>query len=437
MTQREATTSTNYGVPAPGSKLDGWDDTPKDQLQLTGAEAPLGEEEQAILDTVHRFASEVMRPAGIELDRMTAEEVAAKGSPLWPVLEGYQQLGLNMDLLIAFEPEPRARLLCLVMEELGWGDAGLAISLATSLNPQLTAHEFGNQYLLDKYPDTMLGCWAITQPDHGSDSLDVSKQVFHPQGNYGRPNCVATLKSDKVVLNGQFSAWVSNGTIAELAVVYCAGDSGNGPDPEGGCVVMVPLNLPGISRGKPLEKMGQRALNQGEIFFDNVELPLDHIVANPKHYKKAVYAKLSEANALMGGIFTGTARAAFELALAYAHERKQGGVPIIHHQSVAHRLFHMYRKVEMSRALTRRAVTYNYLQNVPAIQASIAAKVTATQSSFEVASDALQIFGGNGLTHEYPIEKILRDARASMIEDGCNEILAIKGGYELINPEWL
>ena len=140
---------------------------------------------------------------------------------------------------------------------------------------------------------------------------------------------------------------------------------------------------------------------------------------------------------LMGATFTGLAARAFELAHAYAHERKQGGVPIIRHQSVAHRLFHMYRKVEASRALTRRVVTYNTVEPQPALHAAMTSKVTGTQTAFEVASDARQIFGGNGMTREYPMEKLLRDARASMIEDGCNEILAIKGGYALADRSLL
>ena len=78
---------------------------------------------------------------------------------------------------------------------------------------------------------------------------------------------------------------------------------------------------------------------------------------------------------------------------------------------------------------------FNATAPIPALQSAMAAKVTATQTAFEVASDALQMLGGNGNTREYPIEKILRDARASMIEDGCNEILAIKGGYQMMDPD--
>lgn len=144
------------------------------------------------------------------------------------------------------------------------------------------------------------------------------------------------------------------------------------------------------------------------------------------------------ANGLMGAIFTGCARAAYELALDYAHERRAGGVKIIRHQSVAHRLFHMFRKVEASRALTRRVVEYNFEKSPDfCLHAAMTSKITGTQTSFEVASDALQIFGGNGMTREYPLEKLLRDARASLIEDGCNEILAIKGGFLLADKDRL
>ena len=114
-----------------------------------------------------------------------------------------------------------------------------------------------------------------------------------------------------------------------------------------------------------------------------------------------------------------------------ARDREQGGVPIVRHQNVAYRLFHMYRKVEAARALARRAMLYNFTQPVPALQVAMASKITGTQAAFEVASEALQIFCGAGIRRDRPIEKIFRDARLSMIEDGCNEILAIKGGRYL------
>lgn len=91
----------------------------------------------------------------------------------------------------------------------------------------------------------------------------------------------------------------------------------------------------------------------------------------------------------------------------------------------------MFRKVEAACALTRRVALFNQSMPIPALQAAMAAKVTGTQLAFEVASEAVQMFGGNGVTREYPVEKIFRDARSALIEDGCNEMLAIKGGYLL------
>ena len=201
--------------------------------------------------------------------------------------------------------------------------------------------------------------------------------------------------------------------------------------------MIVPLDLPGVSRGKPLDKIGMRGCNQGELYFEQVEVPLSHLLAGPDTYAALTHATLTEANPHVAATWVGVGRAAYEHALAYAHERRQGGLPIIQHQHVRYRLFHMFRKVEAARALVRRVVEFNATAPQAALQASIAAKITATQNSFEVASDAIQIFGGNGVTREYPMEKLLRDARAGMIADGCNEVLAIKGGGALVNPDWL
>jgi acyl-CoA dehydrogenase len=407
------------------------------KLGPLGAEPPLSETAAMILESLERYAVEVMRPIGTRLDRMTPEEVAAADSPYWEARSKFVELGFGVEALLGFEPEERGKMMCLLFETLGWGDSGLAISFGAGMLPQYMCALLGREDLLKLYPDAMLGCWGITEPDHGSDSIDPNRMIFHPQGQYGRPNCWARIDGDEVVINGQKSAWVSNGTIADVCVLYCATDTGTSLDSQHGCVVIVPMDARGVSRGKPLDKLGQRALNQGEIYFDNVRVPRSHLLAGPDDFQAAVKTIHTAANGLMGATFTGVARAAYELALDYAHERKQGGVPIIRHQAVAQRLFHMFRKVEASRALTNRVVHYNFISSEISLHAAMTAKVTATQASFEVASDALQIFGGNGLTREYPVEKLLRDARASLIEDGCNEILSIKGGYYLADPERL
>jgi acyl-CoA dehydrogenase len=246
---------------------------------------------------------------------------------------------------------------------------------------------------------------------------------------YGRSNCIARKDGDSFVINGQKAAWVSNGTIAMAAALFCATDMGDGPKGVG--AFLVPLDVTGVSRGKPLDKMGQRALNQGEIFFEDVRIPAEYMVAGPELFALGSELVLCEANGGMGALFVGVAQAALDLAINYAKERIQGGVPIFQHQSVKARLFEMFRKVEAARSLNRRVVLYNMLGGTPQFHYAIASKVMSTETAFEVASAALQIFGGAGLSREYPIEKLLRDARASMIEDGCNDVLSLRGAERL------
>jgi alkylation response protein AidB-like acyl-CoA dehydrogenase len=139
----------------------------------------------------------------------------------------------------------------------------------------------------------------------------------------------------------------------------------------------------------------------------------------------------------MGILFTGVAQAAFDEALNYAKNRIQGGKPIFDHQSVRLRLFNMFKMVEATRAFSRRTALFNISNNdpmnglIPSGAHGMALKVLSTETAFKVASEALQIFGGNGLSKEYPIEKIFRDARASMIEDGENNVLSLVGASHL------
>ena len=236
------------------------------------------------------------------------------------------------------------------------------------------------------------------------------------------------------MINGQKATWVSNGTIAAYAALFLNLDSSKGQ--EGGGIAVVPLSLPGVSRGKPLEKLGQRDLNQGEIFFDNVRIPKSMmIVLDPATYTLAINGQLAGANMWMGCIFSGTAHSAFDEALKYSRERIQGGRPIFEHQNIKLKLFDMFTSVEAARSLSRRAWIYNAKQRAAmqsqALEYSIASKILGTETAFRVASQAVQIFGGNGLSKEYVIEKIFRDARAAMIEDGVNETLALLGANRL------
>jgi len=140
---------------------------------------------------------------------------------------------------------------------------------------------------------------------------------------------------------------------------------------------------------------------------------------------------VSTANAAMGAMFVGVARAAYEEALTYSKQRIQGGKPLFEHQMIKHKLFNMFTKIEAGRALSRAAMIYNYNNTPPKVEYSIASKVFCTNTALEVTSEAIQIFGGNGLSREYPIEKFFRDARAGLIEDGANDSLMITAAHHL------
>jgi alkylation response protein AidB-like acyl-CoA dehydrogenase len=401
---------------------------------LTGLEEPLSEMERSVQDAAHRFAEHVMRPAGARLDRLSAAALIAPDSELWKVLQESAGLGLTMTTLLELPALERARLMMIASEELAWGDAGLAGAILVNNFPGMYAAIAGRMDLV-AYCDGKLGCWGITEPDHGSDMLDAHGSLQAADGDYGRPNCVARIDGDRVVINGQKAAWVSGAMTAQVCALYTHVEIDGKTRP--GLVIIVPLDLPGVTRGKPLEKLGLRGLNQGELYFENVVVPSSNIIAGPDDYADMVYHTLAEANVHVACTAVGIARAAYEHALAYVHTRRAGGRKIAQHQQVQHRLFHMFRKVEAARALVRRVATYNATAPLPALQGSAAAKVHATQTAFEVASEALQIFGGNGMSLEYPMEKLLRDARAMLIADGCNEVLAMKGGSLLVNPELL
>ena len=401
-------------------------------MPLTDLEITLTDEERASRDTARKFALEVMRPIGTALDRQSdPDAVIASQSPLWDAFKKYSALRLDVldsadDTLTMAE---QARLRFLTSEELGFGDAGLAISLGVAGFHKMFAQMSGQPALIERFGPANskdIGCWAVTEPDHGSDSLTVTEPHFGDPSL--KANCVAHREGDEYVIEGQKAAWVSNGTIATVATLFCTVDPSQGF--KGGGICLVPLDLAGVSRGKPLDKLGQRALNQGEIFFDGVRIPADYMIVGPEAYAAVVEGVLTMANAAMGAIFVGLARAALEHALAYAKERVQGGVPIFEHQSVKVRLFKMFTQVEAARSLAWRVMLYNST-NPPLVQYSIASKVFCTSTAFEVASAALQIFGGNGLSREYPVEKLLRDARASMIEDGCNDVLSLVGAAKL------
>jgi acyl-CoA dehydrogenase len=394
----------------------------------------LGDEERAVQQAMHKFAREVMRPAGTALDKLSAEEAVAPGSPYWEFVATAATSGIGFDAASEdMPPQVLARLQAIALEEFGWGDVGLTVSLLAAAFPNMMATRAGNQELTELTAGK-LGAWIATQPDRGSDGTMLYPAERHPratQGNKG--NLTAKVSGGDIVINGQSSAWVSNGPVSQVAILSIVADYGEGFfDDEGhphGMEVIVPLDLPGVSHGKPLEKLGQRPLPQGEVFFDDVKVPVRYAVSFGDDYWRGHAATWSTAGVAMGLMMTGLARAALEHAVEYVHQRRQGGALLADHQLVQYRLGAMARNVETMRAVARRATEYTSLTPAKHPYYTGGSKVTCTDLAFEVADEALQLFGGYGLTREYPLEKLFRDARTARIEDGENHLLNMKFGY--------
>jgi len=394
----------------------------------------LSSETQAMQKEVGKFAREVMRPIGIELDKIAdPADVYAEGSPLWDVFKTFRELDLHTQGMpeefggMAGQLDPMASYI--ISEEMGYGDAGLTISLGVSSMPFTYAAMFSHvpelkkmaeDYVNDK-EGQIIGCWAITEPDHGSDWVMAGDD---PKTG---PSVTAVLKGDEYIVNGEKAAGVSNGNIATHAVLHVGLDPSKGMQGHG--LAIIPLDLPGISKSAPLDKMGQRPLNQGQIIFQDAKIPKQYLVLDESFMAGIGEAFIAGPNGGMAVVFAGLAKAAYDEAFTYAQQRIQGGVPIFEHKNIKLKLFKMFTMVEATRANARRMAMYNAEQTrtggIPSGAHAVAAKCLSTETATFVASEAIQIFGGNGLAREYPVEKMFRDARASMIEDGVNETLSL------------
>jgi alkylation response protein AidB-like acyl-CoA dehydrogenase len=397
----------------------------------------LDAEQKAMVETAEKFALAVMRPAGIVLDKLKPEEVIERNSILWSVYRKYHELGFHKLILPkalgGLEVDPLTW--NLIVEKLGYGDAGLCESLACSLVPFLIAAVFGSpemhELVRDYCNDTegkMIGCFAFTEPDHGSDWVLAAQPVFDDPGIV--PAVKAVRKDGAYIINGQKSAFISNGPIATHALLILGLDRSKGMRGVG--IALIPLDLPGVSRGKPLDKLGLRSYPQGALIFDEVRIPEKWmLIADIQKGFETQQWILTPACELLSTLATGLAQAAFDQALTYAKTRVQGGKPIIEHQSISLKLFKMLTMVESARAYSRRVALHNAANPPGSAMHALSAKVYCTETAFTVASEAMQIFGGYGLSAEYPIEKIFRDARVGMIGEE-NNALSLAGASSLL-----
>ncbi|WP_456368697.1 acyl-CoA dehydrogenase family protein [Geoglobus sp.] len=407
----------------------------------------LAEEDRLLKEEVHRFALEVMRPASIELDRMDPEERVKPDSPYFRVFREMKKLGYHRitipEEMGGVELTPLQRYM--IMEELGWGSLGLATAIGVDQIPFACAALFGPPEIYDELVVPWLedrdgrfhGCWGVTEPEHGSDYLIALREDEDLVRKFGKGNVTAEKDGDEWIITGQKSAWVSSAPVATHCGLHA--QLKDGKTLLDGLFCIVPLDADGVRKGKPADMLGMRDDPQGELFFEGVRIPESHVVVAPGFFYGVFLDQLLCLTSCgMGAFAVGLARAAFEEALNYARKRVQGGVPLVRHKNVKLRLYEMFEKIETARYYVRKVTEYTHRRIIDERTADAsprharAAQIYAKRVAFEVANDALQIFGAYGLSREFIIEKLFRDARALQIEDGTVEVLSLEAVEDVV-----
>ncbi|MEZ4440736.1 MAG: acyl-CoA dehydrogenase family protein [Polyangiaceae bacterium] len=363
----------------------------------------LSEEQQALLEMANRFAVEKILPRAAECDRESKfpvdvfEEAHGLGLLNVTVPEAYGGLGMG-ELDNA-----------MITEELAYGCAGITTSfLANGL--ALTPIKLGGseeqkkKYLGMLVNEPVMASYCTTEPGAGSDVAGLQTTF--------------TQKGDDFVLNGQKS-WITNASFARFYVVFATSDPKKRH--KGIAAFIVDRETEGLKVGKKEDKLGQRASDTAQVFFDDVVVPKANLLAPEGQGFKLAMETFNQTRPDIGGMATGLMRRALAESLAYAKERVAFGVPIAQHQMVQAMLAEMAIRVEATQLLYRKGA-WNLDNGVRNPVVSSLAKAYGADAAMQTAIDAVQIFGGNGYVKEYPVEKLMRDAKVLQIYEGTSQI---------------
>lgn len=377
----------------------------------------LTEEQQMIQDLAAQIAREKIRPQRAELD-----EAEAFPTELMKVLA-------QSDLFGLYIPEEYGGLgggileNCLAVEQLARACVGVATTFAASGLGAYPILLYGNdrqkkRYLTDIASGRRLAAFAVTESGAGSDVTAVKT--------------TAVRDGDTYVLNGT-KQWITNGGEAEIYSVLAITDRSKGP--RGASFFVVEKGDPGFSFGKKEKKLGIRASATRELVFQDCRIPGDRLIGREGMGFIIAMKTFDKSRPGIGALGVGLAQGALDVSVEYARKRVQFGKPIISFQAIQHKLADMAIKTEAARALIYAAA--RHLDTDPADASKVAAigKVFASDTAMEVATEAVQIFGGYGYMRDYPVEKMLRDAKILQIYEGTNEIQRNIIGQEL-NKEY-
>jgi len=374
----------------------------------------LTDEQKSIRELAHDFAEKEIRPVAWEYDK--------EGT--WPqeIIEKAWQLGLMNTHLPTEYGGPGLGFLdgALVEEEISWGCSGIGTTLSCNglaATPLALAgsDKLKREYLGRLSEAPVLASFCLTEPDAGSDVSGMKTN--------------AVRKGDKWVINGS-KCFITNGGYANWYTVYAKTDREAGH--RGISCFIVPRDA-GVVVDKHEDKMGQRASNTATISFDDVEIPLDHLVGEENHGFKIAMMTLDRTRPAVAAMATGVARAAMEFAIAYSKERVQFGVPIAMHQAIQFIIADMATKVHMSRLATWNSAVLLDQGKRNTLESSHA-KRFAADSAMEVTTDAVQVYGGYGFIKDYPVEKLMRDAKILQLYEGTGQIQRLVIARETLLP---
>jgi alkylation response protein AidB-like acyl-CoA dehydrogenase len=367
----------------------------------------LSDEQQAVRETVRDFGENEIRPVGREHDEEQKYpndviEQAAQYDLVAPTIsEKYG--GAGMDLLTA----------CIVKEELWRADPGIGSAINAQGFGTSMIEAYGDEWMKETWlPKVVNGdaatCSCISEPAHGSDVARIETRAEKDDD------------SDDWVLNGT-KMWITNGTVADVAVVMAKTDPGAGH--RGITAFLVPTELEGFNPTKINNKLGIRASDLAEITLDDVRVPEDNVIGEVDTGFYQLMDFFAEGRTIVGAQATGVAQAAFDEAVKYAGEREQGGQLIKEYQAISHKIAEMATNVEAARSLTYRAASHiKDGDDQTAVKYASMAKLFASEHAVDVADEALQVHGGAGYVTDHPVERFYRDARITKIYEGTSEI---------------
>ncbi|WP_254533162.1 acyl-CoA dehydrogenase family protein [Natrinema gelatinilyticum] len=373
----------------------------------TSGQFMLNDEQQAIRAAVREFGEAEIEPVASEYDESheypwdVVEKAAAADlvGPFIPAKYG----GAGMDVLET----------AIVTEELWRADPGIGAAIdLMAFNS--TLYVMNNYATEEQKEEWFSGIAAgqksiaigISEAAHGSDVASIETR--------------AERNGDEYVVNGE-KMWISNGSIANAVLLVCKTDPGARYD--GISTILVPLDADGVTTSKIDNKLGLHASDTAEIVFDDVRVPAENLVGEENRGWQYFNEAMAPARVQVAAQALGAAQGALDAAIDYAQEREQFGQKIGEFQAIRHKIAEMATNVEAARSLTYRAAGLYDAGEIELSErfASIA-KLFASDRGFEVADEAVQVFGGAGYVTDHPVERYLRDVRVTKIYEGTNEI---------------